>query len=148
MLFGAGHGSAFTISCDLHENAAVVRVGGELGFHSAPLLREQLRRIWDGPDSPFLVVDLTEVTFCDSVGLSELVSALQHSEATGTRFVLSGVHGPLARVLTITGLRKAFEIHPSSDDALRQAAEARPDLPGGGRPLPSDPDGTPSSAAH
>ncbi|MDP9866584.1 MULTISPECIES: STAS domain-containing protein [Streptosporangium] len=132
MLFGAGHGSAFTISCDLHEGAAVIRVGGELGFHSAPLLREQLHRVWDGPGTPLLIVDLTEVTFCDSVGLSELVSALQHGEATGTRFVLSGVHGPLARVLTITGLRKAFEIHPTADDALRQAAPDRRDRPGGG----------------
>ncbi|MFJ2029768.1 STAS domain-containing protein [Streptosporangium sp. NPDC087985] len=134
MLFGAGRGPAFTLSCDVHERATVIRVGGELGFHSAPLLREQLDRAW-GSGTAFLIVDLTDVTFCDSVGLSELVSALQHSEAVGTPFVLSGVHGYLERVLTITGLRKAFEVHPSPEDALRQVPPALP----GRRPGPPDP---------
>ncbi|WP_326824214.1 STAS domain-containing protein [Streptosporangium sp. NBC_01639] len=143
MLFEAGRGPAFTLSCDVRENATVIRVGGELGFTSAPLLRERLDR-FRGPGTTFVIVDLTDVTFCDSVGLSELVSALQRSEAAGTRFVLSGVHGYLARVLTITGLRKTFEIHPSAEDALRHAPAARSD---GGRSGSPDPDGTPPPAA-
>ncbi|WP_433240781.1 STAS domain-containing protein [Streptosporangium sp. CA-135522] len=146
MLFGAEHGSAFSVSCELHENAIVIRVGGELGFHSAPLLREQLRRAEEGLDRPLLIVDLADVTFCDSLGLSELVTALQRSENAGIRFVLSGVHGPLARVLTITGLRKAFEVFPSRDDALRQAFAAPPEQVGGEHANPPDPDDASSSA--
>ncbi|GAA4219351.1 anti-anti-sigma factor [Streptosporangium album] len=146
MLFEAGRGPAFTLSCDVHERATIIRVGGELGFTSAPLLREQLDR-FRGPGTAFLIVDLTDVTFCDSVGLSELVSALQHSEAVGTRFALSGVHGYLARVLTITGLRKTFEIHPGPEDALRQASAARPDGGRAGSPEPDDAPPPPAPAS-
>jgi anti-sigma B factor antagonist len=123
MLFGPERGSAFTVSSHLRQGAIIIRVGGELDFRSVPVLREHLNRVWDLADTPVLIVDLTAVSFCDSVGLSELLAALQRSEATGVRLMLSGVQGVLARVLSLTGLRNAFDIHPS---CARLLSENRP----------------------
>ncbi len=95
MLFGPERGSAFTVSSHLQQGAIIIRVGGELDFRSVPVLREHLNRVWDLADTPVLIVDLTAVSFCDSVGLSELLAALQRSEATGIRLMLSGVQGVL-----------------------------------------------------
>ncbi|WP_449062251.1 STAS domain-containing protein [Planomonospora algeriensis] len=126
MLFEPDRGSAFTLSSETCGDVIVVHASGELDYRSAPVLREHLGHIWATPGTAVLIVDLSEVAFCDSVGLSELVDALQRSEAADVRLMLSGVHGVLSRVLSITGLRKAFEIHDGPDAALRQAAADRP----------------------
>ncbi|GGS73510.1 anti-sigma factor antagonist [Planobispora rosea] len=123
MLFAPGS-TRFTVTAALHRDseAVILQAGGELDIGSAPILREQLGRVWELPDVAVLIVDLADLTFCDSVGLSELVRALKRSEAGGTRLILTGVGDLMTRVLTITGLRKVFEIHPSTADALRASA--------------------------
>ncbi|MFC4062230.1 STAS domain-containing protein [Planomonospora corallina] len=129
MLFEPDRGSAFALSSGTHGDrgdhgdhgdTVVVHVSGELDYRSAPLLREHLDGVWGRSGVTVLVVDLSRVAFCDSVGLGELVTALQRSEAQGVRLMLSGVQGVLARVLSITGLRRAFEIHTDLGTALRR----------------------------
>ncbi|MBG0816458.1 STAS domain-containing protein [Planomonospora sp. ID82291] len=122
MLFAPDHGPAFTVSAGLYNDAVVVRACGALDAAGAPVLREQLHRLWGLSELPVVVVDLTETTFCDSTGLGVLVAALQRCEGRGTRLVLAGVDGVVARVLAITGLRTTFEICPTPADALRVAA--------------------------
>ncbi|GAA3114309.1 hypothetical protein GCM10010466_01770 [Planomonospora alba] len=129
MLFEPDRGSAFSLSSEAHGSAVVVHVSGELDYRSAPVLREHLSPLWDRSEVSALVVDLSAVAFCDSVGLGELVEALQRSESRGMRLMLAGVQGVLARVLSITGLRKAFEIHPDPGAALRRAAEGASPAP-------------------
>ncbi|GAB2486868.1 STAS domain-containing protein [Streptosporangium sandarakinum] len=111
--------TALTISSQPRDGAVVLRAHGELDMGSAPVLRERLRQATERPAAPALVVDLVEVSFCDSVGMSELVLALHRSEAEGLRLALSGVHGSLERLLWATGLHNVFDIHPTCDDALR-----------------------------
>ncbi len=144
MLFGSERGSVFNATFTLREGAVVIVIDGQLDFRSAVVVREHFQRVWDLPRVPALIVDVAAVSFCDSVGLSELVTALQHSEVSGVRMMLSGVHGTLERVLTITGLRKAFEIHPSCAEALRAATGATgaggatgAERPDGQRPCPA-----------
>ncbi|GAA4225910.1 hypothetical protein GCM10023075_24750 [Streptosporangium album] len=64
--------------------------------------------------------DVTALTFCDSTGVSEMIASLRRSRALGARLVLAGVHGTLERILTITGLRSAFELSPSVEEALQE----------------------------
>ncbi|MFC7589139.1 STAS domain-containing protein [Nonomuraea antimicrobica] len=51
--------------------------------------------------------------------MNELVDIMQRCETRGTRLLLGGVQGVMARVLSITGLRHAFEVFAKFDDALR-----------------------------
>ncbi|MFI9588820.1 STAS domain-containing protein [Nonomuraea sp. NPDC052265] len=113
--------STLTVTSGLSRNAVVIRLEGELDVYAVPILREHMLRVWELPAKPFLILDLDEVAFCDSMGMNELVEVMQRCESRGTRLLLAGVHGVTARVLSITGLRHAFEVFTRFDDALRLA---------------------------
>ncbi|MFI7697617.1 STAS domain-containing protein [Nonomuraea sp. NPDC049480] len=113
--------STLSVTSGLSRNAVIIRLEGELDVNAVPVLREHMQPIWDLPPHPFLILDLAEVTFCDSIGMNELISVMQRCEARGTRLLLGGVQGVMARVLSITGLRHAFEVFAKFDDALRLA---------------------------
>jgi anti-anti-sigma factor len=87
--------------------------------------RARLRPLWERADLGAVVLDMAELEFCDSVGVGEIIAAMKRSDAAGKRFMLSGVHGVLARVLTLTGLRRAFEVHAGADAAVRAALPRR-----------------------
>ncbi|GGO73850.1 STAS domain-containing protein [Nonomuraea cavernae] len=118
MSIGATGKPTLVVTSGLVPNASVLRLEGELDVYVLPLLREHLRRIWELPATPFMIVDLGEVGFCDSMGVNALVEAMQECEARGTRLLLGGVRGVMARVLSITGLRNAFEVYDDVDEAL------------------------------
>jgi anti-sigma B factor antagonist len=117
----ANRRSTLSVTSGLSRNAIIIRLEGELDVNAVPVLREHMQRIWDLPPKPFLILDLAEVGFCDSMGMNELISVMQRCEARGTRLLLGGVQGVMARVLSITGLRHAFEVFAKFDDALRLA---------------------------
>ncbi|MFG3440982.1 STAS domain-containing protein [Nonomuraea sp. NPDC047897] len=119
------HAPTFTVSLALVDGVAVVRAGGELDLVAAPALREHLRAAARLP-SQRVVVDLAGVSFCDSVGMSELVVALNRSQNSGGRLVLSGVQGSLERLLYRAGLHNLFERHATWQDAVRQVTAERP----------------------
>ncbi|GAT71436.1 anti-anti-sigma regulatory factor-like protein [Planomonospora sphaerica] len=138
-----GRTPAFTASAGLHDDAVIVRAIGELDLAAAPILREQVERIWALPEVAVLIMDLSELTFCDSTGLSVLVAALRRSRERGTRFLLAGVGGRLARILALTGLDEAFTRYPDVTTAL-QAAAGRSAQRDGDRA--SGPDAAPAGA--
>jgi anti-sigma B factor antagonist len=113
--------SMLVVTSGLFSNAVVVRLSGEIDAYGLPVLREHLTRLWDLPPTPCLVLDMQEVRFCDSMGMNELLGIMKKCEARGTRLLLGGVQGVMARVLAITGLRHAFEVYESMDEALARA---------------------------
>jgi anti-sigma B factor antagonist len=124
MQFGTDPQMGLNVSSGVRQGALVVRVRGELDYRSASILRSELGGVWEMPGISTIVLDVDAVTFCDSVGLSELIAALRRSQMTGHTLMMSGLQGPLLRVLTITGLRDAFEAYDTVDDALRHSATA------------------------
>ncbi|WP_307845380.1 STAS domain-containing protein [Planomonospora sp. ID67723] len=126
MTFPHGRGRpTLTVSTGLHDEAVTVRAIGELDLAGTPVLRAHLEHVWELPDGIVLIVDLSELTFCDSTGLSELVRTRQRARARGIRLVLAGVGANLARTLAITGLRDGFEIHSDLSAALEAVTDRR-----------------------
>ncbi|MGN9782344.1 anti-sigma factor antagonist [Nonomuraea sp. ZG12] len=121
MSSGATGKSTLNVSSGLSRNAVIVRLDGEIDAYAVSPLREHLDRVWELPARPFLILDLHGVGFCDSIGLNELVDIMHRCEARGTRLLLGGVQEVMARVLYITGLRNAFEVFDTFDEALRRA---------------------------
>jgi anti-anti-sigma factor len=83
-----------------HETDGVVRVRGELDLSTAELLRRRIGRAQQASDDTRVVIDLGEVTFVDSAGLSELirpavagcvVTLVRPSEAVRRLIRLAGV---------------------------------------------------------
>ncbi|MFI2203803.1 STAS domain-containing protein [Streptomyces sp. NPDC020192] len=101
---------------------AVLRVSGELDLMTSPVLRQRVHdAVADGHHS--LVVDLSEVFFCDSSGVGVLIAArrLIRSCQGRLRLILpdrgavDGSH--VNRVLGALGVRRLFDVRPDLDAA-------------------------------
>ncbi|MEV0310672.1 STAS domain-containing protein [Nonomuraea fuscirosea] len=115
----------FTASIGLHEDFIVARAAGELDYTSAGLLHLQVKDAWEATGSRGLVLDLSGVTFCDSMGVGVLVLLLRQSREQQSTLVLSGMPARLERILAITGLRTVFEVEASVEEAV-QLVQASP----------------------
>ncbi|WP_326820149.1 STAS domain-containing protein [Streptosporangium sp. NBC_01639] len=100
----------------------VVRASGELDMAVAPRLRAEVEQALETPGHPCLVLDLTEVPFCDSVGLGILVGALTRVRDTHGRLILVLNPGMITHLLTITNLNRHFETCGTLHEALDAAA--------------------------
>ncbi|GAA4054484.1 STAS domain-containing protein [Nonomuraea soli] len=99
-------------------SAALVRIMGDLDKTTVPQLQRPLRDlITDGCTS--LVIDTTELAFCDSSGLWLLLQTQQQIRQQGGAMRLDGVHGVLRRILEITGLSAAFPAEEAVPHNLR-----------------------------
>ncbi|MER0446160.1 STAS domain-containing protein [Streptomyces sp. NPDC006711] len=96
----------------------ILTPAGELDHHTADLLREPLEgAIAQGRIR--LVVDCSQLEFCDSTGLNVLLGARLKAEELGGAVHLVAMQPVVARVFEITGAEAVFTVHDSLDTALR-----------------------------
>jgi anti-sigma B factor antagonist len=81
-------------------DACVVSLHGELDIASAPDLKSELGSL----TAPIVTVDLADLKFMDSAGITALVGARNATVARGGSFRLQGAEGSVRRVIEITGL--------------------------------------------
>jgi anti-sigma B factor antagonist len=94
----------------------VLDVGGEVDLSTAPALRSRIDQlIRDGARS--LVIDLGDVAFLDSSGLSVLVSAKKRIEEVDGHLAIVCSQDPVLKVFMVTGLDRVFAIHQSLAEA-------------------------------
>lgn len=107
---------------------AVLRVSGELDLMTSPVLRQRVHDVVaDGHHS--LVVDLSDVFFCDSSGVGVLIAArrLIRSCQGRLRLILpdrgadDGSH--VNRVLGALGVRRLFDVRPDLASATTDEAD-------------------------
>lgn len=113
---------AFKVTCGKQDGWAVLRVSGELDLVTSPVLRQRVHdEVAEGRHS--LVLDLSEVFFCDSSGVGVLIAArrLVRSCRGSLRLILpaqGAVEGShVNRVLGALGVRRLFDVHPDLDSA-------------------------------
>jgi anti-sigma B factor antagonist len=108
---------------------AVLRVSGEMDLVTSPVLRQRVHdAVADGRRS--LVLDLSEVLFCDSSGVGVLIAIrrLIRSCQGRLRLILpaqgavDGSH--VNRVLAALGVRRLFDVYP--DVAAAVGEESTP----------------------
>ncbi len=71
------------------------------------------------PDLLNLVVDLADVEFCDSSGLSALLIADRKMKEHGGKVTLINVHKKVISLLKISMLDRVFDIHTSPRDSAK-----------------------------
>ncbi|WP_156725013.1 STAS domain-containing protein [Streptomyces apocyni] len=105
----------------------VVRVSGEMDLATSPMLRARVHNaVADGRRD--LVLDLSEVQFCDSSGVGVLIATrrLIRSCQGNLRLILpakgaeDGSH--VNRVLAALGVRRLFEVYPDAEAAVDDGA--------------------------
>ncbi|MBE1501786.1 anti-anti-sigma factor [Amycolatopsis lexingtonensis] len=95
----------------------VVTIGGELDVATSPRLRAEIDAA-PLERGQLLVVDLAEVTFCDSSGISALIAARNVAEAAGAALALVAVPARLSRTFGLIGLGTFFPTFPSAEAAI------------------------------
>ncbi|MFF4967439.1 STAS domain-containing protein [Streptomyces sp. NPDC003674] len=110
------------------EGWTVLRVGGELDLITSPVLRQRVHDVVaEGHHD--LVLDLSEVFFCDSSGVGVLIAArrLIRSCQGRLRLILpdrgaeDGSH--VNRVLGALGVRRLFDVRPDVGSAVTDEAD-------------------------
>jgi anti-sigma B factor antagonist len=96
-------------SVDREHNTLVVRVEGELDLATAPTLWTALEQAL--ADGNQLVLDLSEVTFIDSSGLSVLIRAHQVLGPTGSLTVRSP-NTQARRLFELAGIDSWISVEP------------------------------------
>ena len=97
---------------DLVESSAAVatvRLVGELDLYTAPVLHSALVDLFDSGVRS-VTIDLSDLDFIDSTGLSELVVALKRHRQAGGDLVLRSPNPTTAKVLEISGLDRIFTV--------------------------------------
>lgn len=102
-----------------HGRSAVFTPAGELDHHTADLLSGPLDAAVDAGTTR-LVVDCSQLAFCDSTGLNVLLGARLRAEALGGKVHLAAMQPTVARVFEITGAEAVFTVHDTLDQALQE----------------------------
>jgi anti-sigma B factor antagonist len=117
----------FKVIGDEHGGWAVLQVSGELDLVTSPALRQRIHdEVAEGRHS--LVLDLSDVLFCDSSGVGVLIAArrLIRSCQGSLRLILpaqGAVEGShVNRVLGALGVRRLFEVYPDITAAVADDA--------------------------
>ena len=101
---------AFRSRQDADESS--LAVAGEIDMSTAESFYERARALIDGRTS-MLVLDLGEVTFCDSLGVAALVRIYKYGMAKECRVRLVNLRSHVAHILEISGLDQVFEVEPA-----------------------------------
>ena len=101
------------------EQVPVVRVVGEVDLATAPELQARLAEL--PADGGTVIIDLSEVTFLDSTGLSVLVAGWKRLSEGGDKasFRLVVNRPAIHRVLEVTGLTHVFDVFATLEEAIK-----------------------------
>ncbi len=91
----------------------VVRVSGEMDMDRAQVFRADLAAaIERAASGREVVIDLTDLSFCDSSGLNVLLGARLDAQQAGHLLRLAGPSSQMTRLLEVTGVTELFPIVP------------------------------------
>lgn len=95
----------------------ILDLSGSFDSYTAPAARRWLEAAT--ADSPaYVVVNLKEVSFLDSTGLSTLVQGMKRSRERQGDLRLCSPQPPVRIVFELTRLDRVFEIFPDEEDAI------------------------------
>jgi anti-sigma B factor antagonist len=111
------------------ETAVVFSVHGELDLHEAPALQERIAAAIDR-GAKLIVVDLTQVSFIDSMALGVLLGAVKELRLRDGNLRLVVPNPSLRRIFEISLLDRVFTLDSSLEEAFApRDAPAAADAP-------------------
>jgi anti-sigma B factor antagonist len=117
--------SLFKIETNEAGNGIVVaRLEGRLNAVSSPEVKERLKSLI-AEDSHNLVLDLSDVSFIDSSGLSALVAGYKAAAEAGGSLKLACMMPQVSEVFFLTHLDRVFETYPELGAALASFSQHR-----------------------
>ncbi|MDG4758276.1 STAS domain-containing protein [Micromonospora sp. WMMD710] len=102
-------------------SGACLRLAGELDLSTAPELTAAIDRLTEAGERRVLL-DLTDLTFCDSTGMAVFVRGDNRAAADGGWLRVVGANGRVERVLRVTGLAEVLRYEPDTVDPASHSA--------------------------
>lgn len=99
----------FTVVSPAGSCECVVRARGEVDIYTGPSLRGVLREAL-ATDATKVTIDMTDVSFIDSSGLSVIVGAHKKAEDRGIELILQRPTARVVRLLELTGLNRVLNV--------------------------------------
>jgi anti-sigma B factor antagonist len=107
--------SSFQVDVRYEGGAPLLAVSGELDLASSPTLEQELQRVT--VKSPTLIIiDLRDLEFMDSTGLSVLIRAHQQAQQSGYRLGIVNGSRQIRRLLSLTGVADRLTIVDRPED--------------------------------
>jgi anti-anti-sigma factor len=107
----------FRVEVRSEGRSALIVVSGELDLASGPALEDELARVL-ASRVELVVLDLRELEFMDSTGLSILVKANQRAVDEGRRFGLVRGSPQVQRLLDLTGVAERLTLVDTPEELL------------------------------
>lgn len=101
----------FDIVVERFPERAVAKLVGELDLATAPQLRELLATLTQS-DVLHITLDLEELTFVDSVGLSVVISAHKRLASAGGQLLIEYPPARIRRLFTVSGVASFLNVRP------------------------------------
>lgn len=95
----------------------VLDLRGEIDVSCAPVLRAMMMDLLEH-HSGRLLVNLSDVVYIDSAGLSVLIAAYRQTQKTNGMLVLSSPRKPVQQVFEITGVASIFPLYPTVEEGI------------------------------
>jgi anti-anti-sigma factor len=93
----------------------VLTAAGDVDLAAHGRFQADIDQVWDG--STDLVLDCSQITFLDSMGLRVLVTTIQRADEHGRKVTLAAPSQPVVRVLDRAGIREMFtEVETAPED--------------------------------
>lgn len=86
----------------------VLRVRGDFGIAESAIFTQEIESVVRERPQAWVIVDISEVGFCNVHGVRAMVVALRRVRASGGELTLRGVQGRWWRLLRRTGLSGYF----------------------------------------
>ena len=96
---------------------ALVRFVGELDLAGVKQAQDQVLDVLDQCPRGALILDLADLTYCDSAGIHVLLRLRTETEARGREMILRHLQPWVARILELAGVRDQFTIEDSTANA-------------------------------
>ena len=96
----------------------VVAPSGQLDMESRQLFGDELLGLVDTGETA-IVVDMSDVGFVTSIGLSALLTVAQRLADEKGKFALCSISDDVNNVFEVSGFSTIFDIYPDVDAALK-----------------------------
>lgn len=113
--------AAFEVTVTHADDLAVLTVRGELDLVTAPQLAESIDAAMAAHTPAALIIDLADVPFLASVGMTVLIRACEQL-GTSVRFSVVADGPATSRPLTMMGLDRVFAMYSDLDTAVAAMA--------------------------
>ena len=97
----------FSLNVSVQPDVTVVRCSGRLVIESGNILRTEVQKFIK--PGTRIVLDLTNVTHCDSMGLGAVISLYVSSKSAGCRFELINLGQKIRQLFSMANLLSLFE---------------------------------------